>query len=153
MAKNKDISASIVVRIPKLYSDTMPECLCWFEAGVIYIESCAGDGEVTSCSIKEFEERLAVLQSYILDEDFHKLVCGKKRAHLFLEEAHKLIDQAKQQLHVGMPLDTIAKEEASRRPVTKTSMFGQGRYDSVSASSGLTAGFRQSSSGLYVPLH
>jgi hypothetical protein len=153
MPQTKDRSNSIIVKIPKLYSEKVPECLCWFEAGVIYIESCEGDGEVTSCSVAEFEERLKVIQSYILDGDFHKLVCGKERAHQFLTDAHKLVTQAKQQLHVGMPLETISAEESSRRPVTKTSGFGNGRYESVLTSPGYSAGFRQISSGLYVPTH
>jgi hypothetical protein len=153
MPANKDRSTSVIVKMPKLYSEQAPECRCWFEAGVIFIESCADDGECVTCSVDEFEKRLNVVQSYILDENYQKLVCGKEKAHTFLEDARKLIAQAKNQLHVGMPIEMIAQEEASRKPVAVPSGVGRGRFDHITKSAiHYPAGFAQRKSGLYVPV-
>ncbi|MCL2743328.1 MAG: hypothetical protein FWE67_05710 [Planctomycetaceae bacterium] len=46
---NRDRSTSIVVKIPKLYDETAPECRCWFEGGMIWVESCENG---KNCRIK-----------------------------------------------------------------------------------------------------
>jgi hypothetical protein len=144
--QNRDRSYCKIVKMPKLHEETQPAEV-WFEAGVIHFRNANNPEEVLTCGVEEFEERIDALAEYINDDETcSALACGRQAARRFLYNVRELLKDAKNQLHVGLPLDVISDVERSRRPARVQSGIGDG-YSSASA----LHGFRKTASGLIVP--
>lgn len=146
--QNADRSKSRIIQMPKLHDETQ-EADVWFEAGMIYFEDPKDKNEVASCTLAHFKDYIETLASYVDDDDVIKqFVCGRQAVRRFIHDAMDLIREVEPQLHVGLPIETIAEVEASRAGITiRPGLESSTRGDSCS----FGAGFTQRKSGLIVP--
>jgi hypothetical protein len=97
----------------------------WFEEGMILHEDPTDPSQVIRCDITEFEARIDELSRMVerYEEEYkHQpgariVFCGKREWDRFLYNIKELLREARQQIHVGMPLDVIMEEAQSRQPV------------------------------------
>jgi hypothetical protein len=132
--------------MPKLHDDTFPADI-WFEEGVIYYEDPQNPERCSSQTLERFKNYInGILVPYAEDEEILKqFVCGRQALLRFIREARELIRESEAQLHVGLPLEVIAKEERSRAAVSRRQGLGLGL---LAVPSGR---FTQKASGLIVP--
>jgi hypothetical protein len=102
----------------------------WFEAGMVYFDDPEStEGEVCSCTVKDFAARIAGLRAMAESEHFgNKFACGRVRLFRFLEEAEEFVKECGGQLHVGLSVDVISDVERSRRPISQNIGFGESGY-------------------------
>jgi len=137
-------NARQIVRMPKL-TPSSEAVDVWFEEGMILHEDPTDPSQVVRCNIAEFEARIDELTRIVEkceDEFKHQpdariVFCGKWEWDKFLYNIKELLQEARRQIHVGMPLGVIMDEAQSRQP--------------VSIQTGIGRGLRQTSSGLILP--
>ena len=113
-------SQSKVIRMPKLTPDTEPVDV-WFEEGVILFYDPHYPDQIIRCSIADFEARVRGLSELVEryerkhrhNPDARIVFCGKMEWERFLYNVRDLIQEAKRQIHVGLPLNVIADAVAS----------------------------------------
>ena len=147
---NRDRSRSRIVKMPRLHDDTMPADV-WFEAGMIYFEDPRNPDDVEFCTVDHFENYLDnALWVFLNDEvTVKKFVCGRQAAWKWYRDGKELVREARNQLHVGLPLDVISEVEAGRTPVTRRQGFEPPGLLAVPTCS--SGAFSQRASGLIVP--
>ena len=139
-----DLSKSRVVRMPKLTPDTEAVDV-WFEQGMILFEDPTDPDQVCRVTVADFEERIAGLSRTVdLAEekcsritDARVVTCGRREWKRFLNDVYDLLQEAKQQLHVGLPPEIVSEVTESKKPISVQSGFGEG--------------FKEAKSGLFVP--
>ena len=157
--QNRDRSKSKIIRMPKLHEDTHAADV-WFEAGMIYFEDPTNPEEVASCTVAHFENYLDnCLREFLEDEVMiRKFVCGADAAWKFYRDGKELVETAKRQLHVGLPIETISEIEMGRASISRRQGFGTPGLIAVPAAhtpahapAATPGAFTQRASGLIVP--
>ena len=108
----------------------------WFEGGMILFEDPNDPSQVCRCTVEDFEEKIAGLTELVeIYEERHKenpdariVYCNKRDWQRFLNEVFELLREARQQIHVGLPLAIIAEDAASRRPISAQMGIGEGKF-------------------------
>lgn len=145
--QNADRSQSKTIQMPQLHDDTNAADV-WFEAGMIYFQDPKDRDEVASCTLSHFKDYIETIKVYVDDEDTIKqFVCGRQAVRRFIHDALDLIREVEPQLHIGLPIETIAEVEAGRAGITVRPGFYSSEYDE----SNDLAGYTQRKSGLIVP--
>jgi hypothetical protein len=145
--QNTDRSKSRIILMPKLHDDTNAADV-WFEAGMIYFEDPKDRNEVASCTLAHFQDYIETLKTYVdEDEVLTQFVCGRQAVRRFIRDAVDLIQEVEPQLHVGLPIETIAEAEADRAGRRVRPGFYSPAIDSTAD----VAEFTQRKSGLIVP--
>ena len=147
-APNKDRSKSRIVRMPKFH-DTSLVVDFWFELGMIYFQDPRDPNKYAACTVNDLEERIDALRGFVDDDELcSQFVCGKQAARRFICDITELIREAKQQLHVGLPIETISEIERERAAISRRQGFGPEL--SVAETPGRS--FLERASGLLVPV-
>jgi hypothetical protein len=143
--QNPDLSHSKIVVMPRWHEDTQPAEI-WLEAGVVHFRDMTNPENVLTATVYDFEERMDALAVFLEDDEIRaKMTCSRRDAERFLYEVRELIKEAKRQLHVGLPIETISEVERSRRPVHSRSGFDAPVFHSA------IGDFAERESGLLIP--
>jgi hypothetical protein len=114
-----DKSHSRVIKMPKLSDTTYPADM-WFEGGMICSEDPKGTDDIIRCSVPDFEERINAVAELERDLETRNTYfqCDKRDFEKFIEDAHLLLAEAKQQVHVGLPLQQLVDGVQDQIPVS-----------------------------------
>jgi hypothetical protein len=146
--RNSDQSKSKVIKLPKLHANSNAVDI-WFEAGMIHFEDPSSPNDVTSCTLIHFKAFIETLREYADDDEMVvHFVCGRQAIRRFVDHAWDLIREVEPQLHVGLPIETIAEVEASRAGIAVRPGFESPLTSNRSSD---PLGFSQRESGLIVP--
>ena len=116
--------------MPKL-TPTTEAVDVWFEQGMILFEDPSDPEQVCRVTVDDFEERIHGL-SILVEQNHDKrrkyqdpsiVDCDKRDWERFRCEVRELLQEARQQIHVGLPMGVIEEASKAKMPISVQAGF------------------------------